>query len=148
MIHVARKKKKKKALKPMLSHCLLFFFFFFYLHLVPFFFIPPVIYTMTDAKTPLLSGRKPPVSRPKNRRRRSSFEASTYNSTAAINYVREPTTQERSGPGLTLVQLLALTVCMAGVQFTCKLAKRCWVVNCRSLDFFFFTPTPGTVELS
>ncbi|KAI8063324.1 major facilitator superfamily domain-containing protein [Gongronella butleri] len=73
---------------------------------------------MTDAKTPLLSGRKPPVSRPKNRRRRSSFEASTYNSTAAINYVREPTTQERSGPGLTLVQLLALTVCMAGVQFT------------------------------
>ncbi|ORX53684.1 MFS general substrate transporter [Hesseltinella vesiculosa] len=74
---------------------------------------------MTDAKTPLLSSsRKPPVSRPKTRRRRSSFEASTYNSTAAISFVRDVNADDHSGPGLNLIQLLALTVCMAGVQFT------------------------------
>ncbi|KAG1457148.1 hypothetical protein G6F46_007409 [Rhizopus delemar] len=71
-----------------------------------------------NSKTPLLS--KPPVTRPKHKRRRSSFEASTYNSTGqAPSYVKEPLSDlESITPGLNLLQLLSLTVCMAGVQFT------------------------------
>ncbi|KAI8096153.1 major facilitator superfamily domain-containing protein [Halteromyces radiatus] len=79
---------------------------------------------MSDPKVPLLNNNnnmsKPPVSRPKNRRRRSSFEASTYNSTTALGYVKQQNLggQEIQDPGLSLLQLLALTLCMAGVQFT------------------------------
>lgn len=76
---------------------------------------------MTGSKIPLLNnGSKPPVRRPKYSRRRSSFEASTYNSTSAISFVKQLTPQEQSEPGLNLIQMLALTICMAGVQFTCK----------------------------
>ncbi|KAI9280517.1 major facilitator superfamily domain-containing protein [Sporodiniella umbellata] len=72
-----------------------------------------------NSKTPLLSGKKPPVSRPKNQRKRSSFEASTYNGRAS-SYIKEtsqPTDIDLTS-GLDLWQLLMLTVCMAGVQFT------------------------------
>ncbi|KAG2224782.1 hypothetical protein INT45_005306 [Circinella minor] len=91
---------------------------------------------MIDQKTPLIGSQqqqqqqynttpKPPVSRPKYKRRRSSFDASTYNSAGqSPSYVRssaassyhEPLTL--SDPGLNLSKLLALTICMAGVQFT------------------------------
>lgn len=79
---------------------------------------------MTDAdqKTPLLQQQqhKPPVSRPKYRRRRSSFDPSTYNSTGqSLPYVK-PSQLETTDPGLSLLQILGLTICMAGVQFTCK----------------------------
>ncbi|ORE02281.1 MFS general substrate transporter [Rhizopus microsporus var. microsporus] len=72
------------------------------------------------SKTPLIPNKKPPVSRPKQQRRRSSFEAPTYNSAGqAPSYVKEPmNTTEIDSPGLSLLQLLTLTVCMAGVQFT------------------------------
>ncbi|KAI9266917.1 major facilitator superfamily domain-containing protein [Phascolomyces articulosus] len=76
---------------------------------------------MTDAdqKTPLLQQQhKPPVSRPKYRRRRSSFDPSTYNSTGqSLPYVK-PNQLETTDPGLGLLQILGLTICMAGVQFT------------------------------
>ncbi|KAG0746441.1 hypothetical protein G6F57_000511 [Rhizopus arrhizus] len=71
---------------------------------------------MTSEQSPLLN-QKPPVSRPKYKRRRSSFDPSTYNSIGtvpdAIN--NQDTTRES---GLSLIQILGLTVCMAGVQFT------------------------------
>ncbi|CEI91564.1 hypothetical protein RMCBS344292_05848 [Rhizopus microsporus] len=72
------------------------------------------------SKTPLVPKKKPPVSRPKQHRRRSSFEAPTYNSAGqAPSYVKEPmNATEIDSPGLSLLQLLTLTVCMAGVQFT------------------------------
>ena len=91
---------------------------------------------MIDQKTPLIGSHqqqqynstpKPPVSRPKYKRRRSSFDAATYNSAGqSPGYVRssaassyhEPLTLSDSG--LNLSKLLALTICMAGVQFTCK----------------------------
>lgn len=107
-----------------------------------------------DAKTPLLGGtttthhastntnttttaaatsttttttNKPPVSRPKYKRRRSSFDASTYNSAGhSPAYVRSAASSfhERlslaDDPGLSLSKILGLTICMAGVQFTCK----------------------------
>lgn len=87
-----------------------------------------------DAKTPLLQQQQqqqqahPPVSRPKYKRRRSSFDASTYNSTGqSLGYVKPPSVHTidrqdntKAEPGLTLVQILGLTICMAGVQFTCK----------------------------
>lgn len=91
-----------------------------------------------DHKTPLLNQHhhhyntssgdsKPPVSRPKYKRRRSSFDASTYNSAgqspgyvkSAASSIHEQQTAS-SDPGLNLLQILGLTVCMAGVQFTCK----------------------------
>ncbi|KAI9258004.1 major facilitator superfamily domain-containing protein [Phascolomyces articulosus] len=89
--------------------------------------------TTVDQKTPLIGQQqqhynttpKPPVSRPKYKRRRSSFDASTYNSAGqSPGYVRssaassyhEPLTL--SDPGLDLQKLLGLTICMAGVQFT------------------------------
>lgn len=92
----------------------------------------------SDQKTGLLSGHhsphysstandsKPPVSRPKYKRRRSSFDASTYNSTgqspgyvkSSASSVQEPLAT--SDAGLTVLQILGLTICMAGVQFTCK----------------------------
>ncbi|KAI8140869.1 major facilitator superfamily domain-containing protein [Fennellomyces sp. T-0311] len=74
---------------------------------------------MTDAnqKTPLLQ-HKPPVSRPKYKRRRSSFDPTTYNSTGqSLPYVK-PSQLETTDPGLGLAQILGLTICMAGVQFT------------------------------
>ncbi|RCI03057.1 hypothetical protein CU098_011948, partial [Rhizopus stolonifer] len=69
--------------------------------------------------SPLLQEQqqKPPVSRPKNRRRRSSFDPSTYNSIGTI--VETPSGQHVAREaGLDLMQILGLTVCMAGVQFT------------------------------
>jgi solute carrier family 45 protein 1/2/4 len=73
----------------------------------------------SNSKTPLLQHRKPPVRRPKVQRKRSSFEASMYHTTGYTpNYVTDADTIT---PGLNLLQLLTLTVCMAGVQFTCKL---------------------------
>ena len=75
-----------------------------------------------DQQTPLLQGQqhKPPVSRPKYKRRRSSFDPSTYHSTGqSLPYVKS-SHLKTADPGLTLVQLLGLTICMAGVQFTCK----------------------------
>ncbi|KAI8350159.1 major facilitator superfamily domain-containing protein [Blakeslea trispora] len=75
-----------------------------------------------NSKTPLLSGssnRKPPVSRPKAHRRRSSFEASTYNSAGrSLSYQKLSDLDDASVPGLNLLQILTLTICMAGVQFT------------------------------
>lgn len=94
--------------------------------------------TTQDVRTPLLQHQhgtspvgRPPVSRPKNKRRRSSFDASTYNSTGqSPGYLRSASSSlhdsnglqpvEHVAPGLTLYQMLSLTVCMAGVQFTCK----------------------------
>ncbi|OAD76032.1 hypothetical protein PHYBLDRAFT_132117 [Phycomyces blakesleeanus NRRL 1555(-)] len=79
--------------------------------------------TEANQRTPLLAdgsgskSAKPPVSRPRVRRRRSSFEASTYNSTGQL--FQSPAKEElRTEPGLSLLQILALTLCMAGVQFT------------------------------
>lgn len=69
-------------------------------------------------QTPLLH-QKPPLSRPKARRRRSSFDPSTYNSVGTISAT--PSIQDVSREaGLDLMQILGLTICMAGVQFTCK----------------------------
>lgn len=74
-------------------------------------------------QSPLLQQQqqqKPPLSRPKARRRRSSFDPSTYNSIGTI--VDTPSTQDvAKEAGLDLMQILGLTICMAGVQFTCKL---------------------------
>lgn len=81
-----------------------------------------IIIMPDNLKTPLL-GKKPPVSRPKNQRRRSSFEASTYNSAGgSLSYSKQKQVLDiDSGiPGLTLLEILTLTICMAGVQFTCK----------------------------
>ncbi|OBZ89630.1 General alpha-glucoside permease [Choanephora cucurbitarum] len=75
-----------------------------------------------NSKTPLLNGsgnRKPPVSRPKAHRRRSSFEASTYNSAGrSLSYQKLTDLDDANVPGLNLLQILTLTICMAGVQFT------------------------------
>lgn len=72
-----------------------------------------------NTKTPLLAGKKPPVSRPKAHRRRSSFEASTYNSAGrSLSYSKKAQEEDTSTPGLSLWKILTLTVCMAGVQFT------------------------------
>ncbi|GAA5803675.1 hypothetical protein HPULCUR_009158 [Helicostylum pulchrum] len=69
--------------------------------------------------TPLL-GKKPPVSRPKYQRRRSSFEASAYNSAGrSLSFSKKHLLEEDANlPGLNILQMLCLTVCMAGVQFT------------------------------
>ncbi|KAI7864887.1 major facilitator superfamily domain-containing protein [Spinellus fusiger] len=70
-----------------------------------------------DVKVPLLR-KKPPMTRYQMKRSRSSFEASTYNSTTPTLFHAKPTTETiRDDPGLHLSQLLALTLCMAGVQF-------------------------------
>lgn len=75
-----------------------------------------------NTKTPLLAGKKPPLSRPKAQRRRSSFEASTYNSAGrSLSYSKKAQEEDTSVPGLDLLKILTLTICMAGVQFTCKL---------------------------
>ncbi|KAI8642161.1 major facilitator superfamily domain-containing protein [Parasitella parasitica] len=67
--------------------------------------------------SPLLQQQKPPLSRPKNRRRRSSFDPTTYNSIGTI--ADTPSTQDvAKEAGLDLMQILGLTICMAGVQFT------------------------------
>jgi solute carrier family 45 protein 1/2/4 len=74
---------------------------------------------MTSEQAPLLQ-QKPPVSRPKYRRRRSSFDSTTYNSVG--NIAVAPSNQDiAKEAGLTLLQILGLTICMGGVQFTCKL---------------------------
>ncbi|KAI8136533.1 major facilitator superfamily domain-containing protein [Fennellomyces sp. T-0311] len=86
----------------------------------------------SDTKTPLLGQQqhhynttaRPPVSRPKYKRRRSSFDASTYNSAGqSPGYVRSSASSFHeplvlSDPGLSLSKILGLTICMAGVQFT------------------------------
>lgn len=73
---------------------------------------------MANEQSPLIN-QKPPVSRPKYKRRRSSFDPSTYNSIGTVpdNISVQDSTRE---PGLSFTQILLLTVCMAGVQFTCK----------------------------
>jgi solute carrier family 45 protein 1/2/4 len=77
--------------------------------------------TESNVKTPLLGGKKPPLSRPKYQRRRSSFEASTYNSAGkSLSYSKSAQDEDTTIPGLTLWKILTLTICMAGVQFTCK----------------------------
>ncbi|KAI9259090.1 major facilitator superfamily domain-containing protein [Sporodiniella umbellata] len=72
---------------------------------------------MPNEQSPLIQ-QKPPVSRPKYKRRRSSFDPSTYNSIGTIpdNTIAAQSTTRESG--LSFVQILLLTVCMAGVQFT------------------------------
>ncbi|KAI8646140.1 hypothetical protein BD408DRAFT_21555 [Parasitella parasitica] len=77
--------------------------------------------TEPNTKTPLLAGKKPPLSRPKAHRRRSSFEASTYNSAGrSLSYSKKAQEDDANIPGLSLLKILTLTLCMAGVQFTCK----------------------------
>ncbi|KAI8332402.1 major facilitator superfamily domain-containing protein [Chlamydoabsidia padenii] len=67
--------------------------------------------------TPLL--KKPPLRRPNCDRHRSSFGASTYNSSGqSTGYLKTKKTEHDTHPGLTTSQLLCLTLCMAGVQFT------------------------------
>lgn len=86
---------------------------------------------LDNSKTPLL-GKKPPTSRPKNHRRRSSFEASTYNSAgSSLSYSKKKQVldEDASVPGLTLLQILTLTICMAGVQFTCKPLFFCYFLS-------------------
>jgi hypothetical protein len=74
---------------------------------------------MSSEQSPLLSQKKPPRSRPKHIRRRSSFDPSTYNSVGTI--ADTTSTQDvAKEAGLGLFQILGLTICMAGVQFTCK----------------------------
>lgn len=104
-----------------------------------------------NTQTPLL-GKKPPVSRPKNQRRRSSFEASTYNSSGrALSYTKKKQVLDEDSniPGLNLLQMLCLTVCMAGVQFTCKLLLLFFYIflgpDIIIISFYFII---GTVELS
>lgn len=71
--------------------------------------------------SPLLQQQKPPLSRPKPRRRRSSFDPTTYNSVGTI--IDTPSNGDvAKEAGLSFIQILALTICMAGVQFTCKRA--------------------------
>ncbi|KAI9355575.1 major facilitator superfamily domain-containing protein [Pilaira anomala] len=68
-------------------------------------------------QTSLLQQKPPRSARPKNRRRRSSFDPSTYNSIGTI--ADTPSNQNVSKEdGLGLLQILGLTICMAGVQFT------------------------------
>lgn len=90
------------------------------------FFLQDFEFEMTNSNSensPLLQQQKPPLSRPKNRRRRSSFDPSTYNSIGTI--ADTPSTQDvAKEAGLDLIQILGLTICMAGVQFTCK-SKEC-----------------------
>lgn len=82
---------------------------------------------------PLLGGQpsssngrsKAPISRPTYRRRRSSFDVTVYNA-GTVPWVKEnelgstEVQKPSDQPGLSLAQILLLTVCMAGVQFTCK----------------------------
>ncbi|CDS07077.1 hypothetical protein LRAMOSA09600 [Lichtheimia ramosa] len=81
--------------------------------------------TTNNTNTAATTTNKPPVSRPKYKRRRSSFDASTYNSAGhSPAYVRSAASSfhERlsleDDPGLSLSKILGLTICMAGVQFT------------------------------
>lgn len=85
--------------------------------------------------SPLLQQQqpKPPLSRPKNRRRRSSFDPTTYNSIGTIADTPSNTDVAREA-GLSLTQILGLTICMAGVQFTCKFLP--WS-NCQNIKFLF-----------
>lgn len=100
----------------------------------PFFFFYFFIFNMTNEQSPLLQQNKPPVSRPKYKRRRSSFDPSTYNSIGTVPdaIANQETTRES---GLNLLQILGLTVCMAGVQFTCK--GRVITTTCNHSNFFF-----------
>lgn len=73
---------------------------------------------MSSEQTALLQQKPPRSVRPKNRRRRSSFDPSTYNSIGTI--ADTPSNQNVSKEaGLGLLEILGLTICMAGVQFTC-----------------------------
>ncbi|KAI8050051.1 major facilitator superfamily domain-containing protein [Thamnidium elegans] len=72
---------------------------------------------MSSEQTALLQQKPPRSVRPKNRRRRSSFDPSTYNSIGTI--ADTPSNQNVSKEaGLGLLEILGLTICMAGVQFT------------------------------
>lgn len=98
-----------------------------------------------NTKTPLLAGKKPPVSRPKAHRRRSSYEASTYNSAGrSLSYSKKAQEEDTSTPGLSLWKILTLTVCMAGVQFTCKFFfsffKYSLFLGCCDTDIMFISP--------
>ncbi|KAI7900907.1 major facilitator superfamily domain-containing protein [Cokeromyces recurvatus] len=73
---------------------------------------------MTTEYSPLLQQAKPPISRPKPRRRRSSFDPSTYNSIGNITLSGNSEGEEVNREGLHLLEILGLTICMAGVQFT------------------------------
>ncbi|KAI7892801.1 major facilitator superfamily domain-containing protein [Mucor mucedo] len=72
---------------------------------------------MSSEQTSLLQQKPPRSTRPKARRRRSSFDPATYNS---IGTIADTPSDGGSGrePGLSLAQILGLTICMAGVQFT------------------------------
>lgn len=98
-----------------------------------------------NTKTPLLAGKKPPVSRPKAQRRRSSYEASTYNSAGrSLSYSKKAQEEDTSTPGLSLWKILTLTVCMAGVQFTCKFffffQVLSFFLGCCDTDIMFISP--------
>ncbi|KAI8977909.1 major facilitator superfamily domain-containing protein [Pilobolus umbonatus] len=67
-------------------------------------------------QAPLLQ-QKPPVTRPKYKRRRSSFDPSTYHSIGNIVDTSSNLNSTKEA-GLSFIQILALTICMAGVQFT------------------------------
>ncbi|GAA5803649.1 hypothetical protein HPULCUR_009132 [Helicostylum pulchrum] len=72
---------------------------------------------MSSEQTALIQQKPPRSVRPKNRRRRSSFDPSTYNSVGTI--ADTPSAQNVSKEaGLGLLEILGLTICMAGVQFT------------------------------
>lgn len=86
----------------------------------------------SDDNTPLLrsqnaaggkSRSKPALTRPAHRRRRSSFDATVYNA-GTVPWIQEDiqTREDQKAQdqtGLSLSQILLLTICMAGVQFTC-----------------------------
>lgn len=95
-----------------------------------------------NTKTPLLAGKKPPVSRPKAHRRRSSYEASTYNSAGrSLSYSKKAQDEDTSIPGLSLWKILTLTVCMAGVQFTCKsCSSKKPLLGCCDTDIMLISP--------
>ncbi|KAG2186913.1 hypothetical protein INT44_003140 [Umbelopsis vinacea] len=104
--------------------------------------------THSSDNAPLLPGQpssskgrsKPPFSRPSYRRRRSSFDATVYNA-GTVPWIKEDEpTSEVAQPvdqkGLSLGQILLLTLCMAGVQFT-------WTV-----ELSYGTPYLLSLELS
>ncbi|KAH8550004.1 major facilitator superfamily domain-containing protein, partial [Umbelopsis sp. PMI_123] len=83
---------------------------------------------------------KPPFSRPTYRRRRSSFDATVYNA-GTVPWIKEdePAAEVQlpvDQNGLSLAQILLLTICMAGVQFT-------WTV-----ELSYGTPYLLSLELS
>ncbi|KAI8081644.1 major facilitator superfamily domain-containing protein [Halteromyces radiatus] len=76
--------------------------------------------TPTPGNASPLLPKKPPVRRPSYHRRSSSFEASIYNGTTAqgMRYIKSSPEHLEPLPGLSTIQLVCLSLCMAGVQFT------------------------------